>query len=345
MAKKKKEKPKDKIRVGVIGVGAVAQIIHLPTLNRMPDVEIVAISDKDDNKMDVISGRYKIKQCFKDVDKLLQLDEIDAVHVCVPNNLHKEMTLAALSAGKHVLVEKPIGINHEEAKAMCKEAQKRKRQLMVGMNHRFRPDAMILKNFVEGNELGQIFYTKAGWLRRRGSWNQEKWMQKRKVAGGGVFMDLGIQMLDLSWWLMGSPKPISVYSAMYHHSESDVEDSTTAMIRFEQNIVLSLEVSWTLLMENDFLFTNIFGTKGGALLNPLRIHKEMHGNLVNVTPTAIEKHDNIYKKSYEYEIKHFVECIKHNRPVLSSGKEAAECMKILEAVYQSAKEGREVLLK
>ncbi len=336
----------EKVRIGVIGCGAITQIIHLPVLSKMEDVEIVAIADNDKTKLEALAAKYKIVQSFTDHTKLLALEDMDAVHICTPNHLHASMTVEALSAGKHVLVEKPIARTYDEAKMMADEARKRKKKLMVGMNHRFRPDAMVLKNFVKGKELGKIFYTKSGWLRRRGSWNESEWSKKKNISGGGVFMDLGIPMLDLSIWLMENPKVKSVYSAMYNHYQKEgIEDSATVMIRFENDAILSLEVSWTLLMENDFMYTNLFGTLGGALLNPLRIHKEMHGNLVNVTPTKMEKPENNYKKSYEYELKHFVECVKHDRPVLSSGDEAAEVLRVSESIYQSAREKREIALK
>jgi predicted dehydrogenase len=342
MSKEKTEK----IRIGVIGCGAISQIIHLPVLSKMEDVEIVAIADNDKTKLEALAEKYKVARSFTDHEKLLALDEVDAVHICTPNHLHAPFTVDALSAGKHVLVEKPIARSFDEAKTMTDESHKRKKKLMVGMNHRFRPDAMVLKNFVKGKELGKIFYTKAGWLRRRGSWNETEWAKKKNISGGGVFMDLGIPMMDLSIWLMENPKVKSVYSAMYNHYQKEgIEDSATALIRFENDAVLSLEVSWTLLMENDFMYTNLFGTLGGALLNPLRIHKEMHGNLVNVTPTKMEKPENNYRKSYEYELRHFVECVKHDRPVMSSGDEAAEVMRVSEAIYLSAKEKSEIILK
>lgn len=346
MSKEKEKKEIRRIRVGIIGTGAIAQTIHLPILSRMDDVEIAALADIDKPKLQTLAEKYKVAEYYHDHQKLLAMDGIDAVHICTPNSLHAPIALDALAAGKHVLVERPIARTTDEADAMVAEAKKRKKILMVGMNNRFRPDAMILKNFVDGNELGNIFYTKAGWLRRRGSWNETGWARKKHIAGGGVFIDLGIPMLDLSMWLMGKPKPVSVFSAMYNHFQKEsVEDSSTAMIRFENNAVLSLEVSWTLLMENDFTYTNLFGTLGGALLNPLRIHKEMHGNLVNVTPTKIERPEYHSRKSYEYEIRHFYESIKHNRPVISSGEEAAEIMRISQAIYQSAKEKREIVLK
>jgi predicted dehydrogenase len=343
---KEKNKTERPIRIAVIGCGAIAQIVHLPILSKMPDVQLTAIADPDDTKLRMLAEKFKVPHFFTDYQKCLAMDDLDAVHICTPNHLHASVAIDALNAGKHVLVEKPIARTVDETETMVAESKKRKKILMVGMNNRFRPDSMILKNFVEGNELGHIFYTKSGWLQRRESWNPSAWSRKKQTAGGGVFMDLGIPMLDLSIWLNGKPKAVSVFSAMYNHYRKEgIEDSSTTMVRFDNNIVLSIEVSWTLLMEHDFMYTNLFGTSGGALLNPLRIHKEMHGNLVNITPTKLERPENNHRKSYEYEIKHFVESIKHSRPVISSGEEALEIMKIAQAIYQSAKEKREIILK
>lgn len=335
-----------KVRVAVIGCGAIAQVVHLPLLSKMSDIQLLALSDPDKTKLAMLADKYGVPQFFTDHQQCLKLDEVDAVHICTPNHLHAEMAIDALCAGKHVLVERPVSRTVEEAESMVAESKKRKKILMVGMNQRFRPDAMILKNFVEGNELGKIFYTKAGWLQRRESWNPKAWARKKQTAGGGVFMDLGISILDLSLWLMGKPKVVSVYAAMYNHFQKEgIEDSSACMIRLENQAVLSVEVSWTLLMEHDFMYTNLFGTAGGALLNPLRIHKEMQGNLVNITPTKIERPESNHRKSYEYEIRHFIESIKNNRPVISNGEEALSVMKIAQAIYQSASEKREIVLK
>ncbi|MFQ5824284.1 MAG: Gfo/Idh/MocA family oxidoreductase [bacterium] len=112
----------------------------------------------------------------------------------------------------------------------------------------------------------------------------------------------------------------------------------------DDEATLTVEVSWALLSEKDFFYTNLFGTKGGALLNPLRIHKEIHGNLVNVTPSKEESPSNLYKKSYENELQHFVNCLKNGDEIASSGEENLERMRIVDAVYESAKTGREVKL-
>ncbi len=336
----------DKIRIGIVGAGVMAQVTHIPIWKSIRDIEIVAVCDTVKKKAQWIADKFKIKNYCADIDEMLKIDEIDAVDICTPTYTHMPLSVAALSAGKHVLVEKPMARNYEESKKMVDAAKKYQRLLMVAMNVRFRPDAIILKTFTQKGELGEIFYSKTGWLQRKEKLVHRTWLSEKEMAGGGVFMDLGIQMLDVGLWLMGNQKAESVKATTYNKiTQLDVEDSAAAFIRLENGATLTVEVSWTLLFEKDFFYTNIFGTHGGALLNPLRIHKELHDNLVNVTPSKSESTTNLYKKSYENEINHFVESLRKGEDVISSGQENLERMRIVDAVYQSAKTGREVKLK
>lgn len=337
----------ERIKIAIVGTGFMAQVTHIPIWKSIENVEIFAVCDQLKSKAQWVADKFRIKHAFDDIDELLKLDEIAAVDICTPTNSHMPLSVAALSAGKHVLVEKPMARNYDEAKKMADAAKKYGRMLMVAMNVRFRPDAITLKTFTQKGELGDIFYSKTGWLQRKEKLIHKTWLAEKEKAGGGVFMDLGIQMLDVGLWLMGNHKAESVKATTYNKiTQLDVEDSAAVFVRLENGATLTVEVSWTLLFEKDFFYTNIFGTHGGALLNPLRIHKELHGNLVNVTPVKSESTTNLYKKSYENEINHFVECVvKGDGGFISSGQESLERMRIVDAVYQSAKTGREVKLK
>jgi predicted dehydrogenase len=335
----------EKVKIAIVGMGAQAQITHIPLWKSMENVEIVAVCDAVKKKAQWVADKFKIKHSFGDIDDLLKIEEIQAVDICTPTQSHLPLTLSALSADKHVLVEKPMARNYDESQKMVEWAKKQQRLLMVAMNVRFRPDALTLNSFTQNGELGEIFYAKTGWLQRKEKLVHRTWFAEKEIAGGGVFMDLGIQMLDVGLWLMGNRKAESVTAAIYNKvAQLDVEDSAAAFIRLENNCTLTVEVSWTLLSENDFFYTNIFGTHGAALLNPLRIHKELHGNLVNVTPAKSESVTNLYKKSYENEMRHFIDCIIHKSELISGGEENLERMRIVDAVYQSAKIGREIKL-
>jgi predicted dehydrogenase len=197
---------------------------------------------------------------------------------------------------------------------------------------------------MERREFGQIFYAKTGWLRRRSDRRGPSWYQNKRSAGGGVLMDLGTQMLDLALWLLGNPTVASVTATKYANDpRQEVEDTLAALLVFENGASLSLEVSWALLLEKNFPYLNIFGTHGAALLNPFRIHKELNGNLLNVTP-ALDSTKNIYKQSYEAELDHFIRCLTLGEKPIVTADEGVALMKVIDAIYQSAEARREVRL-
>jgi len=342
--KEKLKMGKNKVCLGIIGAGAVAQVAHLPAFKRIPQVEVLALCDIDESKLRKVAEKHGIKKIYTDFEDLLQLEELDGVVIAVPNYLHAPMTIAALQHGKHVLCEKPMAMRASEAREMVKAATQAQKKLMIGFNHRFRPDVQVLKKFIERGELGEIFYIKTGWLRRRTEWSRDSWLIKTKSAGGGVFLDLGAHMLDLALWLAGDPKVLTASAVTYRKGKGyDVEDSGSAFIRLEGGAILSIEVSWTLIFDKDLTYVNFFGTRGAALLNPLRIHKELHGHLVNVTPIT-KFPQNVHKASFEEEALHFVECIRENKEPIFSGKDGVVITEILDAIYQSAKTGKEVEL-
>lgn len=332
------------IRLGLIGLGQVAQINHLPAIRKRREVSLVAICDDDVAKARELAHRYGVPRAFSDFEELIRVTDLDAVVISTPNHLHAPMTLAALDYGKHVLCEKPPARSAAEAQQMADASRRTGKILMYAMNNRFRSDVQILRRFIEKRELGEIFYAKTGWLRRRGERRGAEWYSNKRSSGGGVLMDLGVQMLDLSLWLMGSPRVVSVTATKYvQDPRRDVEDTLAAMLILEGRASLTVEVSWALLLEKNFAYLNLYGTDGAALLNPFRIHKEMHGNLMNVTP-ALESDRNNYKVSYERELEHFLHCIAHGEKPQASGEEGLALMRVIDAIYESADARREVRL-
>ena len=334
---------KKNLRIGLVGVGAAAQINHIPALKRMEGVEITALCDRDPEKAARVAQKFGIPRAHQRFDDLLADEEIDAVDLCTPNYLHSPMATAALEAGKHVLCERPLARSADEAAAMVKAAKKADRVLMCAVQHRFRPDAMLLKKFVEKGDLGEIFFAKAGWLRQRTEWDSDEWRRQKRESGGGVVLDLGFQMLDLSLWMMGSPKVESVTASLHRQRKGEVEDSATAFLRLESGATLTLELTWGLLMEKDFAYVNLFGSGGAALLNPLRIHKGMHGSLVNVTPT-METSRNQYKHSIDAQLSHFAEVLRKGVKPTGTAEEILPVMELMDAIYRSAEQGKEVRL-
>ncbi|HET9328587.1 MAG TPA: Gfo/Idh/MocA family oxidoreductase [Candidatus Eisenbacteria bacterium] len=331
------------LRIALVGVGGAAQINHIPALKKIEDVELVAICDRDREKVGRVAQKFGIPEATNRFDDLLEDETIDAIDICTPNFLHAPMATAALEAGKHVLCERPLARSADEARQMAKAARKSDRVLMCAVQHRFRADAQLLRTFVDKGDLGQIFYAKAGWLRLRTEWDSDEWRRQKRESGGGVVLDLGFQMIDLSLWVLGSPKVASVTASVHRQKKGEVEDSATAFFRLETGATLTLELTWGLLMEKDFAYLNLFGSGGAALLNPFRLHKGMHGALVNVTPT-LDTLRHQYKQSVESQMAHFAEALRKGQRPMGDAEEILPVMELMDAIYRSADQGKEVKL-
>ena len=351
-----------KLKVAVIGVGNISQF-HIEAYMKNPNAELYAFCDINEKTLKAKGAQYGVERLYLDKDKMLsELPEIDLVSVCTWNSAHAECTIAALNAGKNVLCEKPMALNAEEAAAMVEAAQRNNRLLMMGFVRRFGNDAAVLKDFIDAGDMGEIYYGKASYLRRAGA--PSGWFGDKSRAGGGPLIDIGVHVLDLSRYLAGSPKPVSVYGATFYKlgnrkdiklrgnylsagDESDevydVEDLATAMIRFDNGFVLSLEASFSLNIGGDVGEIQLFGTKGGAKIDPqLHLYTEQNGYLTNVefdAPTALD-----FNGLFDNEINHFVDCCKDGRECRSPGTDGVEVAKILDAIYRSAKTGHEVAL-
>lgn len=333
----------EQIGMALVGAGNIAQNIHLPILSKLPNARLLALCDRNLSKAKAIAEKYEIPYVCKTVEELVKIDTIQAVDICTSTDAHLETTIACIENDMDVLVEKPLARTAHEAREIVNTANKYNTKLMVGMNHRFRPDTVMLKNYVEQGQLGSIYYVKCGWLKPRSS--DAKWMAQAEKSGGGVLLDLGIVMLDLLMHVF-SYKPVrSVNASMFYHTTRSVEDVVVATINFEDGSVASLETSWSLMRPDDLYYCNVYGKKGSAYINPFKVIKQEEGGfstytVENTTRSKVSQ----YTKSYESEIKHFVNAVQDLIPVVSTGWEAVERMKIVEAMYTSARERCEVMI-
>lgn len=332
-----------KTQLAIVGLGGIAQVNHIPILSKMNDVEIAAVCDLEYSKAKTIASKYGIKKCYKDFDKMLEENpEVAAVIITAQTDAHKELAIKSFAAGKDVLVEKPIARNYAEAEDIVEAAKKYKKKLMIGMNNRFRTDAMLMKTFVKGKEIGEPFYVKTGWTKTQSS--DQKWFLEREKAGGGVFLDNGIVMLDLGMWMLGFPEPMSVSAVNYNHNTKNVEDSSIVFVKFKNGSTLTIETSWSLQREGELFYCNVFGKTGSSAINPLRIYKRMADKLYDITPKVVMP-PNQFKKSYELELQHFIKVINNEADIISNGDEALTRMRIVDAIYKSAQLGKEVIIK
>src|SRR5207249_7895213 len=195
----------DPVRVAVIGAGAIAQVAHLPVLRRLPGVEVAAICDSDLGKAQALAARFDVKETFDDIEEVLKYARPTAVAICTPNHLHEIHVVSALAAGAHVLCERPLALTLAGVERVLQASEKYGRRVMVGMNHRFRSDVQAVRGFLAGGDIGVLQAIRCGWYTFQPSRNLVAWRLRRQEAGGGAFLDLGLQLLDLGLWLAGWP--------------------------------------------------------------------------------------------------------------------------------------------
>jgi predicted dehydrogenase len=334
----------ERLKVGIIGGGAITQVAHLPVLKKMRSVEVEAICDTDLPKARALATRFGIKDAFDDIEELLRYETLDAVVICSPNHLHESHIQAALSANLHVLVEKPLGMSATSVQRILRAVEKHDRVLMVGMNHRYRPDVQIVRSFVQSGELGSIESIRGSWHVFRPSRAQLGWRQRRDEAGGGAMLDLGLSILDLGLWLGGSSPPARVSASLDPHGQDrGVEHSGSAFVVCENGTSIFVDVTWRHLGEGERFGVGLRGSKGTASINPLNVWKELHGVAVDVSPTGSVSRENAFTASYRAEWAHFQAAIAGEAKVPSL-QEHLTLHKVLDAIYRSAFDGRDVSL-
>lgn len=351
-----------KIKVGIIGVGSISNE-HIKAYINNQNVELCAFCDINEMQLEDMGEKYGITKLYTDMEEMFKGEELDAVSVCTWNSAHAKCSIAALNAGLHVMCEKPMAVSAEEAKAMEMAAEKNGKLLMIGFVRRFGNDCAILKDFMNIDYFGDIYYSKATYLRRMG--NPGGWFGDKSRSGGGPLIDLGVHVIDFVRYVMGNPKPVSVYGATFQklfdrkdlkdkvpyrasftseHDICDVEDLASAMIRFDNGAVLNIEASFSLNIKNDEGKIELFGTKAGAKLDPeLEIYTEINNYMTDVNLKQRTSLD--FNGLFANEINHFISCVKDGIPCIAPAEDGVELMRILDAVYESAKTGHEVILE
>ena len=331
------------LRLAVVGTGAIAQIVHLPLLKGMSDVELVAVADRDERKAEAIAGRLGIERAHEDEEEVFAADDIDAVVICSPNHLHQGQAVGALEGGKHVLVERPLALDQKGAEAACRAAEKADRALMVALNNRWRPDVAGVKAFVESGELGSIFSMQGGWFNRKVRVKRPTWRHRQRTSGGGAFMDLGLQVLDLCLWMLDYPEVERLVAHMHPGEGVEVEDGATVLLWLDGGCAVSIDVTSSYLGERDRHYLRLLGTAGSARIQPLRVHKEMDQGTIDATPQIGPGTENPYTASYREELRQFIAAARAPE-VAPPPREQVKLMRVVSMAYRSAEKGEEVRL-
>ena len=344
-----------KLQVGIIGAGGIAQYAHIPGYQKIEGVEVTALCDINRETLKAAAEKFGVKKTYTDYKKMLAEEKLDAVSVTTPNAHHAALTIAALKAGAHVMVEKPIAMNANEGRRMVQAARKAKRLLMVAFNQRWAASNQYLRRAVESGMLGEVYYAEAVYMRRSGIPGWGVFVDK-ELSGGGPLIDVGVHMLDLALFLMGHPKPTTAFGAAYtafgkrpdwfagmgrwDAKKFSVEDFGVGLVRFETGATLLLKASWAANIGEDQHHVMLMGTEAGLNTSPPRVFRQDQGALVDVAPQRLPNVD-----TYAEEFVQFVKAIREGGSSPVPGEDGLMATAILDAVYESAALGAEVEVK
>ncbi|UAL47088.1 Gfo/Idh/MocA family oxidoreductase [Sutcliffiella horikoshii] len=342
------------LRMGIIGVGGIAQNRHIPTFLKMQEkVKITAISDVNEETARMVGEKFGIANVHAHYADMFE--HVDAVTICTPNKFHAEITIAALEAGLHVFCEKPMAMRPDECEAMIAAAEKSGKQLAIAYHYRFMKESVAAKRLVDADEIGRPIVARAKGMRRRKvpGWGV---FTNKELQGGGSLIDYGCHLLDLSLWLLGNPKPVEVMGTTYNelskipgqvnqwgsfdHETFEVDDHVTAYIKFEGGASLQFETSWSANVKGDEESVSISGISGGVDLFPFHVNQMKHGMLLNTEADWVPGEDDPSLPQAE----NFVNsCLGHEELIVKP-QQAMQVSLIIDAIYRSSESGKSVSL-
>lgn len=353
----------DKVRVGIIGCGGIANGKHLPALKKLPDVDMVAFCDIEVEKAEKAAKEYGVPDAkvYTEYKKLLEDKTIDVVHVLTPNRSHSFITVDALEAGKHVMCEKPMAINSVEAKKMLDASKRTGKLLTIGYQNRHSAAALYTKQEADEGTFGDMYYGKAYAIRRRAvpTWGV---FLNEEEQGGGPLIDIGTHALDLTLWTMNNYKPKYCVGTTYHKLNNQtntantwgdwdpakftVEDSAFGFVVMENGATIYLQSSWALNqlhpVEASFSICGTLGgvdTRNGVVMNGVR-NGRMYETKVDLNAGGVAFYSGSGSgRPEDREARLWIDAVKNNSTPFVKPEEAIVVTQILEGIYTSAKTG------
>jgi predicted dehydrogenase len=346
------------LKVAFIGTGGIART-HVPGWVASPHAEIVLACDINPAAAESFAKAHNLPAWTSNPAEVFANPDIDIVDVCTPNMFHTQLVVGALDAGKHVICEKPLAPTPNEVRQMIAARDRAGKLLMTAQHFRFRGDSQAMKKEIDLGVLGNVYHARSWMLRRNGFHHTPAFVSKAQ-AGGGPCIDIGVHILDLTLWLMGNPKPVAVTGVakapLAHHPGQfaawhnapiptdvfDVEDFASAFVRFENGATLVLEVSWLLHhnIEGEDTQIWLYGDEGGChwpkseFLNTNYETRQLYNRTLKLTRDRLEPHA---QECFE-----FARAVVEGAPSPVPAEQSLQVIAILDGVYRSQSEGREV---
>lgn len=355
----------ERLRIGIVGCGGIANGKHLPSLKAINRADIVAFCDLIPERAEKACAEYGAEgaKTYTDYHRLLEDKSIDVVYVLTPNRMHAQVSIDALNVGKHVMCEKPMAKTAADARAMVEAAKKSGKKLTIGYQHRHKPEARYLKSVIERGDLGDIYYAHAYAIRRRGTPNWGVFLNEYE-QGGGPLIDIGTHSLDLTLYLMNNYRPRMVVGTTYKKVENPemgnpwggwpegantMEDAAFGFIVMENGATINLEATWALntiepIPEGS---TQLCGSKAGAQIKGgVSINKAEFGRLIEIRPDmsagGVAFYDGVKETPAITEQMRWLDAIENDTDPVVLPEQACVVSEILEAIYKSARTGQPV---
>lgn len=309
-------------------------------------LELMAVVNHKAESMAAFGNEFGITRQYKDIEEMLKDGQIDALVVSTPNYLHSPQTIAALNAGIHVMVEKPMAMNTPEAEKMYEASRRAGATLMVAHCWRFDQDVLWLKGQL--GKLGKIIRTKGIGVHTH--WGPAGWFTKKEFAGGGAVADMGIHALDTARFLLGDPKPVSVYAKIgTYYKDFDVDDTGTIIVEWDNGATSFIESGWWQPhADGPEAATQLYGTEGFGQLFPTRLEiPNKNEKKIEVIESGFEfpREEHCPQSLYDAQLRYFVECIEKKQTPNPGGPEGIVNMKVIDAAYESSRTGKVVDIK
>ncbi len=347
------------VKIGLIGAGQIAYH-NCDAIRAHPQAEVIAVADPNLERARALQQKYNLPHAFETAAELLTLSDVDAVSISVPNVFHASYAIESLQAGKHVMLDKPFALNLAEAMEVAKAVEATGKVFTVAMNMRFREEAQRAKLLIERGDLGDIYHAKSYWLRRSGIPKLGTWFGQKKLAGGGVLLDIGVHLLDLALHLMDNFEPEAVTGVVHHtfghrglgggtwglsdseNAPFDVEDMATALIKLKGGATLNLEVSWAIHQSEPARHNvEIFGTEAGltAFNSKLCRFGETPEDYRVTDPEPLP-----IPRPHQNRFHNWIDAILGQDQLLCPLNQSLAVQKILDAIYASATTAQEIRL-
>ena len=331
------------MEIAFAGAGTIINI-HATAAKAQKGVELTALVEKFSEKATILVQKFRIKNQYETVEQMLKAGGVEALVIGTPNYLHAPQAIAALKAGVHVMVEKPMAMNAREAEKMIEASEKSGAKLMVAHCWRFDEDVLWLKR--ESRKLGRIIRTKGYGVHTH--WGPGGWFTQKKLAGGGAMADMGIHALDTARFLLCDPKPVSVYAKIgTYYKDLDVDDTGIMIVEWDNGATSYVESGWWQPhSDGPAAATQMYGTQGFGQLFPTQLElPNVKTQKIDLIGLEFPRQEHGPQSMYDAQIAYFINCIRRNKTPVPGGLEGLMNMKVVDAAYKSSKIGRVVNIK